>query len=197
MKRTDMNMKESSKKSEGLIKNAIEHILNEVQTVLSLGYVLLVTIGMFFQYERYSEFGINIFQYADVFDFLIAPFEDFDIIFFFLVSIGIIIALYIMDIWMEKHTPKFYVFMTFGMVNKSWYKMSRIGTFIFLLVLYVHLGADYYGKSYKRQFLDRPTIQLYYTTGSMEEGRVIGKTNEVLFFLVDQRVKIIPMGAQV
>lgn len=45
-------------------------------------YLLMVGLGMLFNYQKYSEFGINIFEYADIFDFLIAPFEDVRIVYF-------------------------------------------------------------------------------------------------------------------
>ena len=40
-----------------------------------------IAIGMLFTFQRYDEFGINIFEYTDVLDFLIAPFGDGFIIF--------------------------------------------------------------------------------------------------------------------
>ena len=55
--------------SEGIIKDAYEAIIKEIQTVFALLYVIAVGIGMLFNYQKYSEFGINIFDYSDVFDF--------------------------------------------------------------------------------------------------------------------------------
>jgi hypothetical protein len=48
---------------EGLIKDVYEAILKEIQTVIALGYILTVGIGMLFNYQKYSEFNINIFEY--------------------------------------------------------------------------------------------------------------------------------------
>jgi len=58
-------------------KTTYEIIIKELQTVITISYLFTVGIGMLFKYHKYDEFGINIFEYADVFDFLIAPFSDF------------------------------------------------------------------------------------------------------------------------
>jgi len=73
---------------EGLIKNAYEDIIKEIQTIITISYILAIGIGMLFNFQKFSEFGINIFDYADVFDFLIAPFSDFKILLFSLISIS-------------------------------------------------------------------------------------------------------------
>ena len=65
---------------EGLIKDAYELIIKEIQTIMTIFYLLMIGIGMIYNYKKYALFGINIFEYADVFDFLIAPFKDFRII---------------------------------------------------------------------------------------------------------------------
>ena len=67
---------------EGFIKDTYELIIKEIQTVITVCYLVAVGIGMIFNYKKYAEFGINIFDYGDVFDFLIAPFADVYIIFF-------------------------------------------------------------------------------------------------------------------
>ncbi len=55
---------------EGLIKDSYELFIKEIQTLLTLAYVIAVGIGMLFNYKKYSEFEINIFEYGDAFDFL-------------------------------------------------------------------------------------------------------------------------------
>ncbi|TDS52098.1 hypothetical protein [Myroides indicus] len=62
-----------------LIKNIFEKIIKEIQSVITLLYLFTVGIGMLFNYYKYTEFGINIFDYAGIFDFLIAPFADIKI----------------------------------------------------------------------------------------------------------------------
>ena len=78
---------------EGLIKDTYELIFKEIQTVITIFYILIVGIGMLFTYHKYSEFGINIFDYADVFDFLVAPFSDFKILLFSTITITLVFLL--------------------------------------------------------------------------------------------------------
>jgi hypothetical protein len=93
---------------EGLIKDAYELIIKEIQTSLTVAYIITVGIGMLFQYQYYSEFGINIFDFADVFEFLIAPFADLKILLFSLVSILISLMLLQIDIRWKRKFPQNY-----------------------------------------------------------------------------------------
>src|SRR5688572_27968666 len=45
-------------------------------TALTVGYLLLIAIGMFHSLIRYFRFGINIFEFAQPSDFLLATFRD-------------------------------------------------------------------------------------------------------------------------
>ena len=74
-------------KENGLINDKYELIAKEFQTVLSVFYLLLMGVGMLFSYEKYSRFGINIFQYSDIFDFLLTPFRDITIFMFSFITI--------------------------------------------------------------------------------------------------------------
>lgn len=71
---------------EGLIKDAYEALIKELQTILTIAYIFSVAIGMLFTYHKYNEFNINIFDYADILDFLIAPFSDFTIFWFIIAT---------------------------------------------------------------------------------------------------------------
>lgn len=51
---------------------SVEHI----GPALTLGYLALIVIGMFHNYVRYRRFGINILDFAEPSDFLLAPLGD-------------------------------------------------------------------------------------------------------------------------
>lgn len=93
---------------EGLIKDAYELIIKEIQTIVTISYIIAVAVGMLFNFQKYDEFDINIFYYGDVFDFLIAPFSDVYIILFATVSILIVYLLLRMDSYWKKKWPKVY-----------------------------------------------------------------------------------------
>ena len=52
------------------------HWTEHVGTGLTLGYLLLIAIGMFHTWVRYYRFRINIVSFAEPSDFLLAPFQD-------------------------------------------------------------------------------------------------------------------------
>ena len=104
---------------EGLIKDTYELILKEIQTVLTISYLLIVGIGMLFTHQKYSEFGINIFEYADIFEFLIAPFSDFKILLFSTITITAVLLLCKLDdAWRRKY-PKKYSKINFSFDKKT------------------------------------------------------------------------------
>ena len=49
---------------DGLIKDAYELVLKEIQSLVTVFYLLAVGLGMLFCYFRYTKFNINIFEYA-------------------------------------------------------------------------------------------------------------------------------------
>lgn len=45
-------------------KNTYERVTGEFSRFLPIGYLIMVIIGMIFNYFRFDMFGLNIFQYA-------------------------------------------------------------------------------------------------------------------------------------
>ncbi len=108
--------------AERTVKSRYEQVVTELPRILPLCYLVMVCIGMLFNYFKFKHFGINIFQYASVFDFLISPFEDPTIIWFMILSPIIPIIAFITDrIWIKRF-PVSYKKSSFGMSEKSWYK---------------------------------------------------------------------------
>ncbi len=65
----------------------------DFQGYTTIGYLTIVVIGMMFDYQYYQNFGINIFEYSDILDFLLAPAKNLEVILFALVtaiSIGLL-----------------------------------------------------------------------------------------------------------
>ena len=182
---------------EGIIKNTYEAVLKEMQTLISISYLLVVGIGMLFNYHKYEEFGINIFDYADVFDFLIAPFSDSKILLFSMLSLMVPYLLYKFDFMWKSKYPKTYSRMSFGWDEKSWYKLFTYFSFAFLLIFYLYISADLYGKISKKQILKRGTTSIRYSDNEIKEGKMIGKTKDIMFLLVDENVEAIPITSLV
>ena len=166
---------------EGFIKDTTELVIKEIQSVITIAYLFLVGIGMLFTYQRYKEFGINIFEYADVFDFLIAPFRDLSIVGFSLATILIVGFFYVLDTFLARRFPKIYSGLSFYMDQSPSYKWVRLGSFAFMLVIYIYLGADAYGSRSARKTLEQAPITIQFTDGSKAQGYFLGKTQEVIF----------------
>ena len=104
------------KENEGIIKDVYESAIKEVQTILTIAYFLAVGIGMVFTYQKYSEFGINIFDYADLLTFFTAPFSDFRILIITIIAMGIPYFYLRLDFLWEKKHPKSYAIACFGIL---------------------------------------------------------------------------------
>jgi hypothetical protein len=178
---------------EGLIKDAYELILKEIQTIITILYLLMVGIGMLFNYKKYAKFKINIFEYADVFDFLIAPFQDNRIILVSVLATLVPLGLIWLDRFLRKRAPKLYQWVNLGLGNRSWYEKLKVLFFSGLLFYFIFEAANGYANFIANNTDFLQTISLKYTDDEQVEGKLIGKTKEVIFLLTDNKVKIIPL----
>ncbi len=182
---------------EGIIKDAYELIIKEIQTIISISYITAVAIGMLFNYQKFILFGINIFDYADVFDFLISPFSDFKILSFTLVSIVLAsIILYLDVLWKRKY-PESYSRLNLGVDQKPWFTPMRYISGAMLMILYLIISSGIYGKMSKKEILSQAPIEIRFSDDEIMSGKMIGKTNNVIFLLSDEDVRAIPITSLV
>ena len=186
-----------NKMKEGIIKDTYEAVLKEIQTVITVSYILSVGIGMLFSFQKYSEFGINIFDYADVFDFLIAPFSDFKILLFTIISLTLTYFIFKIDLLWKRKFPKSYSKQSFGWDKKKWYNYFRYISFTILFIFYLYISANYYGKISKEQILNQSSIKIRFSDNEFKKGKMIGKTKDVIFILTGEKVEAIPITSLV
>ena len=179
------------------MNNSFELFIKEFQTLISVSYLLLVGIGMVFNFHKYSEFGINIFQYADVFDFLIAPFQDIFIILFSILSTIIPYAALKFDSYFMKYKPRTYSKVNFGFDKKSWFNAYRITIYSSLFIFYIILAGSRYGQFFKNRIQDQPTLSIVIKDNTIEEGKLIGKTKDIIFLMTNKNVTAIPINSSV
>ena len=179
---------------EGLVKDTYEVVIKEIQTVITISYIIAVGIGMLFNYQKFDEFGINIFDYADVFDFLIAPFSDFRIMIYTISSFTLIYVFIRLDLLLKRKFPKLYSKLNFGSKNKK-ARSNSYKYFVFVLpfIYYLYISADIYGNISKDQILDQPSITIRFSDNEIKKGKMIGKTKEVIFILNGEKVEAIPI----
>lgn len=182
---------------EGLIKDVWELVVREIQAVITLAYILAVGIGMIFNARKYGEFSINIFDYGDVFDFLIAPFADIYILIYASASTLFIGVLFYLDaLWMKKW-PISYSIANFGRDKKNWFRAYRTILIITCLVLYLLLSADCYGQYTKQKILEQNDIAITMADNEVKIGKLIGNTKDMLFLYSCGEVHAIPMTTMV
>lgn len=178
-------------------KSSVQRVLKESQSILSISYVIAIGIGMLFTYHKYAVFGINIFDYAGVFDFLMAPFADFSILFFTVFSLVATYCIVIFDNFYQKHFPKEYAKMNFGLDRKAWYQQLRKVISLLFFLFYLFFSAVQYGKISKRKVQQQASVQIEFIDQQTKTGKVIGKTKEVIFLLHQDQVEIIPITSSV
>lgn len=187
---------------EGKQTNKQSELIQSSQGWFALGYVLLVILGMLTDTIYYQQFGINIFEYSEVFDFLIAPFKRQETLTLFTIAILVTLAAYFLDSYAEKRFPKFYSKINFNLNTKPWFVWYRLGSFILLftvlLLLYLLMSSE---KRYDDlvEMRQKPDIAITFSSEqkSLLKGRKIG-ANSKYIFLMDKakKVHIIPLGGQ-
>ncbi|WP_158963280.1 hypothetical protein [Myroides fluvii] len=173
----------------------LKRLFKDVQTLLAIAYLVAVGIGMLFNYKKFILFDINIFDYAGLFDFLIAPFGDFMILLFTIGTIVLTVIIYQVDLFWQKTHPSSYAKWMFSLDPTKWYSKQKFGMGVLLFVLYLFLGADVYAKRYKKAIIKQDLIGVTYADNSRLEGILIGKTADYIFLLEGEEVKVIPMNA--
>ena len=175
------------------IRETYGFILKDLQSIITISYLIIVGVGMLFNFKKYAAFDINIFDYSDVFDFLIAPFSDFKILLFSALTILLVFIIFKLDaIWRRKH-PKTYSKIVFGWDKKSWFGLYRYVSFIVLFIIYLYFSAGYYGEVTAEQIKKQSPITLKYADNQTIKGVWIGKTKDFIFLSKNKKVLAIPI----
>ena len=167
----------------------------ELQLASISFYALSIGIGMLFNYFKYSRYGINIFDYSDLLDFLLIPFSDIRILLATALSLLVAYGVYRFDTWWLTKYPEVYSKFNFGFDRKNWFKLYRKGTFIFISLLYLGILANLYGALLARNLAKSDFRELVYEDNQSINIRQIGKTKDVVFALDrENRVLVLPIA---
>ena len=179
----------------GLLKGSFEEILREIQGLLAISYVFLIIIGMLYDVIYYALFGINIYEYAEILDFLVGPFKRPTSIFFFLTTVILSYVAYLLDLWMARVVPRIHNVLHMGLAKKKWYQNYRIVifiiTFLLLSVIYASLASNIEKKKVFKD--DNYKVRVILDSEKKLEitGRKIGANSGYLFLLdADNKVQI-------
>lgn len=173
--------------------------LLDSQAYITLGYLTVVIIGMMFDYKYYSHFAINIFEYADILDFLLAPVKNLELILFAVGSLVIVVIFFRLDKFWQDRWPKTYKRFNFGISIEA-LKKYRPYIIVFSSLAYLNLASEFYGDRMFERFQKSPN-QIEVVFQSDERvliGNLIGKNTDYILMQTDDNViKAIPVASDV
>ena len=161
-----------------------------IQTIVVALYGFAIIMGMIFSSAKYQAYDINIFEFADILDFLVYPFLDIkSVAYYGFLPIIIIYLAYSLDRYLLKNhfdfyskylSPKFFR----KNLKTSWYAQTQKIT---LLTIPLYLVINYF--FYYDIHLNEPDYKLYQPmeikmqNGETKKGFLLGKVKDVIFFI--------------
>lgn len=174
-------------------KKIIFDRLNEPQVLLSLLYITAISIGMIFNYAKFKVFGINIFDYADLTDFILFPFSDLKVLVLTLVVAIICLLLFYLDLKLRDIFPNIF---NQKIISKKQHKIGSILLSIVLFIAFIFIISEKYSKNFYANILLSDNITIYTKTQEFT-GKYVGKTNDVIFIYQDKKLKIFPITSNI
>ena len=161
-----------------------------IQIIVVALYGFAIIMGMIFSSAKYQAYDINIFEFADILDFLVYPFLDIkSVAYYGFLPIIIFSLFYSFDRYLLKNHPDFYSkYLTPKFFRKyletSWYAQSQKIT---LLTIPLYLVINYF--LYYDMHSNEPLLNLYQPmtikmqNGETKKGFLLGKVKDVIFFI--------------
>lgn len=183
-------------------KSIAQFLKKDISLALSLSYIALIAIGIIFNSAYYLFFRINIIQYSDISDFLLAPFRDPFILIF---TIGTIVFVHynnIFDHWLEEKHPEIHQVFYKGLDKEKfqkWYSSSNGMSLV--IVFYVCSIAMLYARFQATKVKDGENNYIHVVTkdNKFEPSDTlyfVGKNNGFTFLYnkSKKQTNIIPMS---
>ncbi len=162
--------------------------------VISLTYLVVSLIGLLFSYSLFSEFGINIFLYAEISDFLLGALRE--PMTFLAAGAAVLTVLLLHGLarlelrFFRRHPPT-------ARVGKAYLRLSQAAyssqwTWLLVFILYSYLFLSLYGNYRSEQIKagHGEVVQIYIAEGTDSDGSVkpggrtgllLGTTNKFIF----------------
>lgn len=169
------------------------------QAYITIGYLTIVIIGMMFDYHYYQKFNINIFEYADVLDFLLAPVKSVQLMLFALGTFAFVWIWFRVDKRWSERNPQSYKKFNFGM-SAGFAIKYRPFIFVFVSVAYFFFASVLYGNRMFENFQkEADLIEVVYESDQrVIKGKLIGKNTDYIFLETREKViKAIPVNSDV
>ncbi|WP_276389417.1 hypothetical protein [Eudoraea chungangensis] len=182
--------------------------LEQTQSILYLGYVLLVVLGIIHETLFYSQFGVNILEYSDILDVLLSPISQLTSnIILLSLSLLVIVLVIVLPKWSNRLKDKkwfvnFFKLNTEGIVVEK-KVLNTLTTFSVIFFVGIFVGSGF-GKGEKLKNKIRSgdvdyNDSISFIDGNSIKAEVIGKNSSYIFYLIKDRsdVTISPISGTV
>jgi len=168
----------------GVVRRGIDFFIGHSTLVFSLLYGYVTVLGIFYSFLLYRKFGINIFDYAEIGDFLLAAFKSPSTLFGGgSLVLGLAAVAFIAPPIRRMASGE----------ELGWFRISAlINTGIFLIniplaILLIYVSVNGAAQSIKADNSPELEVQYHSYSGSTEQVierdlRLIGATQKVVFF---------------
>jgi hypothetical protein len=165
-----------------------EIFLKDSSLIITSAYIILIGIGMVFSYQSYLFWGIDILQYAELSDFLLAPFADVLVFLFLASSFGLVWIAIIFNNWLESKFPKIFKLVNLGFSPSSKYYKSKmtigyvVSTFVYIALASMLFGLLKYRSIRNNKMKNR--VEVCFQNGMPDRCKImlmIGKTSSFVF----------------
>jgi hypothetical protein len=167
------------------VKNLIQYFQKEPGHALTFGYIMLIAIGLFFDFSYYYALKINVIQFVELDDLLLAPIQDVWILVTVFAFCLFVYGIIEWDIWWRKTNPKSYLKWNTWSGNKDPFseKAMRRRSFLFplMFIFYIVLGANTYGVLKAKRVKKGQTDKVHLTIKDMPTDSLANKNKPVFF----------------
>jgi len=186
-----------------ILRRTLDAAKADVGLTLTVAYVILICLGILFNFHYYDFYRVDVFAFSDLTDCLIAPIRRPLIILFFLFTIVLFVGMMEFDDWLMENRPNWYKRFSFGMnpAGKNRERLSLI-MFFFIPIIYSNLFIEIYVERVVRKNAGIKAQKVEVVLKTANEGQQtkqftwIGKVGEVIVVKEDtskRKAIVIPM----
>jgi len=188
-------MNDKGKDSTKIWFNGFESIMHFSKNVLPAFYVFTILLGAVFAWAKYSKAGINIFEYATVFDFIVMPFRNKLSIFFAIIPFVAVTSMVLFEEYIDKNPKSIWAW---GNKTQSWKRFFRSSPFrIFVFTGYLFLGSNFYAQLQHYSLRFSPLRKIEFNDGTTLKGLKFGQTENYIFLYTNTEVVAVPLHNEV
>ena len=186
-----------------ILRRTLDAAKADVGLTLTVAYVILICLGILFNFHYYDFYRVDVFAFSDLTDCLIAPIRRPLIILFFLFTIVLFVGMMEFDDWLMENRPNWYHRFSFG-INPAGKARERVSMVMFFTIpiIYSNLFIEIYVDRVVRHNGGKKAQKVEVVLKTANEGQQtkqftwIGKIGEVIVVKEDtskRKAIVIPM----